>query len=172
MSDPGSTQATEVTPAEAPTLTEETEIVMVHASRVVGPYEDAWDLLRAEPSAMPRNVMPVTGPSSSELTDEEILAAIDRVLTEYEAERAAAVPASTCQDHMSNPSSTETTKLTVRSETKAYAAISPRAGTSSWRRLRQRPMPPGQGCATPFLSLTPCTTAVGGQGGCGASWWR
>jgi hypothetical protein len=148
VSDPGSTQATELTPADAPTLADETEIVMVHASRVVGPYEDAWDLLRAELSAMPRDVMPVTGPSPSELTDEEILAAIDRVLTEYEAERAVAVPASTCQDHMSNPSSTETTKPTVRSETEAYAAISPRGGhvimatiaptaDAAWARLRK-----------------------------------
>jgi L-lactate dehydrogenase complex protein LldG len=45
----------------------ETEIVVLRASRVVGPYEDAWDLLRAvRPEGfMPRNVMLVTGPSRS-----------------------------------------------------------------------------------------------------------
>jgi L-lactate dehydrogenase complex protein LldG len=43
----------------------ETEIVMLHTSRVVGPYEDAWDLVRAELGAIPRNVMLVTGPSRS-----------------------------------------------------------------------------------------------------------
>ena len=34
-------------------------------SRVVGAYEEAWDLLRAELGGMPRNVMLVTGPSRS-----------------------------------------------------------------------------------------------------------
>jgi L-lactate dehydrogenase complex protein LldG len=46
----------------------ETEIVVLAASRIVGPYEDAWDLLRAEESSggvLPRNVMLVTGPSRS-----------------------------------------------------------------------------------------------------------
>lgn len=58
----------------------ETEIVLLRASRIVGAYEEAWDLLRAEadeaatrlagaPAAgngfMPRNVMLVTGPSRS-----------------------------------------------------------------------------------------------------------
>jgi L-lactate dehydrogenase complex protein LldG len=49
----------------------ETEIVVLRASRVVGAYEEAWDLLRAErpdPATggfMPRNVMLVTGPSRS-----------------------------------------------------------------------------------------------------------
>lgn len=43
----------------------ETEIVVLRASRVVGAYEEAWDLLRAELGAMPRNVMFVTGPSRS-----------------------------------------------------------------------------------------------------------
>jgi L-lactate dehydrogenase complex protein LldG len=43
----------------------DTEIVVLHASRVVGAYEEAWDLLRAEIGAMPRNVMLVTGPSRS-----------------------------------------------------------------------------------------------------------
>lgn len=48
-----------------------TEIVVLRASRVVGPYEDAWDLLRRERQDprtggfMPRNVMLVTGPSRS-----------------------------------------------------------------------------------------------------------
>ena len=42
-------------------------IVVLRASRVVGPYEDAWDLLRAQwgQGVMPRNVMLVTGPSRS-----------------------------------------------------------------------------------------------------------
>jgi L-lactate dehydrogenase complex protein LldG len=49
----------------------ETEIVVLRASRVVGAYEEAWDLLRAERrdpltgGFMPRNVMLVTGPSRS-----------------------------------------------------------------------------------------------------------
>lgn len=42
----------------------ETEIAVLRASRVVGPYEDAWDMLRAA-GPMPRNVMLVTGPSRS-----------------------------------------------------------------------------------------------------------
>ncbi len=52
-------------------LLAETEIVVLRTSRVVGAYEEAWDLLRvehrAEPSGgfMPRNVMWVTGPSRS-----------------------------------------------------------------------------------------------------------
>jgi len=45
-------------------LLPDTAIVVLQASRVVGPYEDAWDLLRAE-GGMPRNVMLVTGPSRS-----------------------------------------------------------------------------------------------------------
>lgn len=46
-------------------------IVVLRASRVVGAYEEAWDLLRAERADsvtggfMPRNVMLVTGPSRS-----------------------------------------------------------------------------------------------------------
>ncbi|MSP02571.1 MAG: lactate utilization protein C [Acetobacteraceae bacterium] len=43
----------------------DTGIVVLRASRVVGAYEEAWDLLRAEIGAMPRNVMLVTGPSRS-----------------------------------------------------------------------------------------------------------
>ena len=43
----------------------DTEIVVLRASRVVGAYEEAWDRLRAELGAMPRNVMLVTGPSRS-----------------------------------------------------------------------------------------------------------
>jgi L-lactate dehydrogenase complex protein LldG len=43
----------------------DTEIVVLRAARVVGAYEEAWDLLRSEIGAMPRNVMLVTGPSRS-----------------------------------------------------------------------------------------------------------
>ncbi len=45
----------------------ETEIVVLRASRIVGAYEEAWDLLRAEGGGgmLPRNVMFVTGPSRS-----------------------------------------------------------------------------------------------------------
>jgi L-lactate dehydrogenase complex protein LldG len=39
-------------------------IVVLPAARIVGAYEDAFDLLRGE-GAMPRNVMLVTGPSRS-----------------------------------------------------------------------------------------------------------
>ncbi len=51
-------------------LLAETEIVVLRASRVVGAYEEAFDLLRAEVAApaggmLPRNVMLVTGPSRS-----------------------------------------------------------------------------------------------------------
>jgi L-lactate dehydrogenase complex protein LldG len=51
-------------------LLSDTAIVVLRASRVVGAYEDAWDLLRAEPpdgtgGFMPRSVMLVTGPSRS-----------------------------------------------------------------------------------------------------------
>ncbi|GAC1337480.1 MAG: lactate utilization protein [Acetobacteraceae bacterium] len=49
-------------------LLPDTAIVVLRASRVVGAYEDAWDLLRAERPGqpfMPRNVMLVTGPSRS-----------------------------------------------------------------------------------------------------------
>jgi len=46
-------------------LLADTEIVVVRASRLVGAYEEAWDLLRAELGGMPRNVMLVTGPSRS-----------------------------------------------------------------------------------------------------------
>jgi L-lactate dehydrogenase complex protein LldG len=46
-------------------LLADTEIVLLRASRLVGAYEEAWDLLRAEFSGMPRNVMLVTGPSRS-----------------------------------------------------------------------------------------------------------
>jgi L-lactate dehydrogenase complex protein LldG len=52
-------------------LLAETEIVLLRISRLVGAYEDAWDLLRAEHSDgltggfMPRNVMLITGPSRS-----------------------------------------------------------------------------------------------------------
>lgn len=46
-------------------LLADTEIVLVRVSRLVGAYEEAWDLLRAELGGMPRNVMLVTGPSRS-----------------------------------------------------------------------------------------------------------
>ena len=52
-------------------LLPDTAIVVLRASRIVGAYEEAWDLLRAErrdPDTggfMPRNVMLVTGPSRS-----------------------------------------------------------------------------------------------------------
>ncbi len=50
-------------------LLADTAIVVLRASRVVGAYEEAFDLLRAElvPASgiMPRNVMLVTGPSRS-----------------------------------------------------------------------------------------------------------
>jgi L-lactate dehydrogenase complex protein LldG len=50
-------------------LLAETEIVLLRASRIVGAYEEAWDLLRAERGGdeefMPRSVMLVTGPSRS-----------------------------------------------------------------------------------------------------------
>jgi L-lactate dehydrogenase complex protein LldG len=46
-------------------LLSDTAIVLVRAARIVGAYEDAFDLLRAELSAMPRNVMLITGPSRS-----------------------------------------------------------------------------------------------------------
>ena len=49
-------------------LLAETEIVLLRASRIVGAYEEAWDLLRAQGTGnafMPRNAMLVTGPSRS-----------------------------------------------------------------------------------------------------------
>jgi len=46
-------------------LLADTAVVLLRASRLVGAYEEAWDLLRAEIGAMPRNVMLVTGPSRS-----------------------------------------------------------------------------------------------------------
>ncbi len=45
-------------------LLAETEIVLLRASRIVGAYEEAFDLLRAE-GGLPRTVMLVTGPSRS-----------------------------------------------------------------------------------------------------------
>ena len=45
-------------------LLADTAVVVLRASRVVGAYEDAWDLLRVT-GPMPRNVMLVTGPSRS-----------------------------------------------------------------------------------------------------------
>jgi L-lactate dehydrogenase complex protein LldG len=52
-------------------LLSDTAIVILRASRVVGAFEEAWDLLRSERhdqvtgGFMPRNVMLVTGPSRS-----------------------------------------------------------------------------------------------------------
>jgi L-lactate dehydrogenase complex protein LldG len=50
-------------------LLPDTAMVLLRASRLVGAYEDAWDMLRAErhinDGGMPRNVMLVTGPSRS-----------------------------------------------------------------------------------------------------------
>jgi L-lactate dehydrogenase complex protein LldG len=46
-------------------LLADTEIVVLRSSAIVGAYEEAWDRLRAELGAMPRNVMLVTGPSRS-----------------------------------------------------------------------------------------------------------
>jgi L-lactate dehydrogenase complex protein LldG len=52
-------------------LLPDTEMVFLRASRIVGAYEEAWDLLRRERTDartggfMPRNVMLVTGPSRS-----------------------------------------------------------------------------------------------------------
>jgi L-lactate dehydrogenase complex protein LldG len=46
-------------------LLADTAIVVLRSSRLVGAYEEAWDLLRAELGSMPRNVMLVTGPSRS-----------------------------------------------------------------------------------------------------------
>ncbi|MSP03953.1 MAG: lactate utilization protein C [Acetobacteraceae bacterium] len=54
--------------AERPTtinLLADTALVVLRASRVVGAYEEAWDILRREQEGMPRNVMLVTGPSRS-----------------------------------------------------------------------------------------------------------
>ncbi len=46
-------------------LLADTAIVVLRTSAMVGAYEEAWDRLRAEVGAMPRNVMIVTGPSRS-----------------------------------------------------------------------------------------------------------
>ena len=46
-------------------LLADTAIVVLRASRVVGAYEEAWDILRREQPEMPRNIMLVTGPSRS-----------------------------------------------------------------------------------------------------------
>jgi L-lactate dehydrogenase complex protein LldG len=52
-------------------LLADTEIVLLRTSRLVGAYEEGWDLLRSERNGheptgfMPRNVMLVTGPSRS-----------------------------------------------------------------------------------------------------------
>jgi L-lactate dehydrogenase complex protein LldG len=46
-------------------LLPDTAIVVLRTQRLVGAYEEAWDLLRTELGNMPRNVMLVTGPSRS-----------------------------------------------------------------------------------------------------------
>jgi L-lactate dehydrogenase complex protein LldG len=46
-------------------LLPDTASVVLRAERLVGAYEEAWDLLRNEMGGMPRNVMLVTGPSRS-----------------------------------------------------------------------------------------------------------
>jgi L-lactate dehydrogenase complex protein LldG len=46
-------------------LLADTEIAVLRASAIVGAYEEAWDRLRTEIGAMPRNVMFITGPSRS-----------------------------------------------------------------------------------------------------------
>jgi L-lactate dehydrogenase complex protein LldG len=46
-------------------LLADTALVLLRASRLVGAYEEAWDLLRAETARPPRTVMLVTGPSRS-----------------------------------------------------------------------------------------------------------
>ncbi|MEZ5579927.1 MAG: LUD domain-containing protein [Candidatus Competibacteraceae bacterium] len=43
----------------------DTHIVVLRADRIVGAYEDAWDLLRARGLGMPRTVNFITGPSRS-----------------------------------------------------------------------------------------------------------
>ena len=43
----------------------DTYIVVLRANRIVGAYEDAWDLLRARGKGMPRTVNFITGPSRS-----------------------------------------------------------------------------------------------------------
>ncbi len=46
-------------------LLADTEVVVLRPSAIVGAYEEAWDKLRTEVGAMPRNVMLITGPSRS-----------------------------------------------------------------------------------------------------------
>jgi L-lactate dehydrogenase complex protein LldG len=46
-------------------LLADTEIAILRTSAIVGAYEEAWDKLRTEIGAMPRNVMLITGPSRS-----------------------------------------------------------------------------------------------------------
>ena len=43
----------------------DTHVAVVDAARIVGAYEDAFALLRAGGSPMPRNVTLITGPSRS-----------------------------------------------------------------------------------------------------------
>ena len=46
-------------------LLADTEVVVLRADAIVGAYEEAWDKLRTEIGALPRNVMFITGPSRS-----------------------------------------------------------------------------------------------------------
>ena len=43
----------------------DTHIVLLPTERIVGSYEDGWDLLRAPGQAMPRTINYITGPSRS-----------------------------------------------------------------------------------------------------------
>lgn len=56
-------------------FTADTHIVVLPASRVVGAYEDAWDVLRAKLAGgqMPRTVNHITGPSRSGDIEQTIL---------------------------------------------------------------------------------------------------
>ena len=49
-------------------LLPDTAIVVLRAARLVGAYEEAWDMLRAEVGGMPRNVMLVTGPRARRIS--------------------------------------------------------------------------------------------------------
>ena len=56
-------------------FTPDTHIVVLPASRVVGSYEDAWDVLRAKLAGgqLPRTVNHITGPSRSGDIEQTIL---------------------------------------------------------------------------------------------------
>ncbi len=48
-------------------------LVVLEAARIVGAYEDAWDLLRAELGAIPRTVNLITGPSRTADLEQTLL---------------------------------------------------------------------------------------------------